>query len=216
VRNEQLVYHANAVFEEIARVADIAMTLNGAALHNVENALGVVGLCKALNLPNSAILKGLHEFGSDAQDNPGRGNIYQVNGCQVIVDFAHNEHGMRAVVDMARHMSANKYICMFGHGGDRSDQEIKDLSNAVLGLNADLYLPVEVEKYLRGREANEVSTMVKQFLIQEQVAEEAIQLAASPLEGAKQALAAAGPGDVVLLFVLDQREAIHDYLSSLV
>jgi cyanophycin synthetase len=216
VRNEQLVYHAEGVFEEVAEIADIAMTFNGAAMHNVENALGVVGLCKALNLPNNAISQGLHEFGSDAQDNPGRGNIYQVNGCQVIVDFAHNEHGMRAVVDMARQMSANKYICMFGHGGDRSDQEIQDLSNAVLGLNAHLYIPVDVERYFRGRQVNEVPTMVKQFLMQKQVKKEAIQLAASPLEGAKLALAAASPGDVVLLFVLDQREAIHDYLSSLV
>ncbi len=215
VRNKHLFYHAKFVFEEIIRVADIGMTFNGAAMHNVENALGVVGLCKALNLPNRAIIQGLHEFGSDAQDNPGRGNIYQVNGCQVIVDFAHNEHGMRAVVDMARHMPANKYICMFGHGGDRSDQEIEALTNAVRCLNAELYIPVEVEKYLRGRQPNEVSVMVKQFLMQEQVAEEAIQLAASPLEGTKQAVAAALPGDVVLLFVLDQREAIHDWLSSL-
>jgi len=216
VCNEQLVYHADGVFEEIARIADIAMTFNGAAMHNVENALGVVGLCKALKLPNRAISQGLHEFGSDAQDNPGRGNIYQVNGCQVIVDFAHNEHGMRAVVDMARQMPAKQYICMFGHGGDRSDQEIEALSNAVLGLNADMYIPVEVERYLRGRQVNEVPTMVKRFLMQKQVPQEAIQLAVSPLEGAKQALALASPGDVVLLFVLDQREAIHDWLSSLV
>lgn len=215
VREDHLVYHFNGRFETFAKVADIPMTLNGAALHNVQNALGVVGLCKALNLPNQAILNGLMAFGSDAQDNPGRGNHYQVNGCHVIVDFAHNEHGIRAVVAMARNIPAKKTIAMFSHAGDRSDQEIQDMTHAVTELSAELYIPVELEKYLRGREPNEVPKLIEQLLLQKEIRPHQIQLAASPLLGAKKAILAAKPGDVVLLFVLDQREAVHDWLTSL-
>lgn len=215
VSEGQINYHFKGQSETICKVVDIPMTLQGAAMHNVQNALGVVGLCKALGLRNDAIVDGLLSFGSDALDNPGRGNIYQLEGTQVIVDFAHNEHGMQAVVDMARQMPANKYIVMFGHGGDRSDQEIYALTDAVLALDAELYIPVEVEKYLRGREVNEVTALVKQHMLRQGVAAEHIQLAASPLEGAKQALAHASPGDVVLLFVLDQRQEVHEWLSSL-
>jgi cyanophycin synthetase len=215
VRQGMIIYHFGGELETICKVADIPMTLQGAALHNVQNALGVVGLSKALGLANEAIVAGLLSFGSNARDNPGRGNIYQVNGCQVIVDFAHNEHGMLAVVDMARQMPAKKYIAMFGHGGDRSDEEICGLTDAVLGLGAELYIPVEVEKYLRGRELNEVTALVKQHMLHKGVPPEHIQLAASPLAGAKQALAHASPGDVVLLFVLDERQEVHEWLSGL-
>jgi cyanophycin synthetase len=215
VRDGTINYHVNGAFETICEVADIPMTLQGAAVHNVQNALGVVGLCKALGLGSEAIVSGLLSFGSNALDNPGRGNIYQVKGCQVIVDFAHNEHGMLAVVDMARQLPANKYITMFGHGGDRSDEEIYALTDAVLGLGAELYIPVEVEKYLRGRELNEITAMVKQHMLSKGVPSAHIQLASSPLAGAKQALAKASPGDVVLLFVLDERQEVHQWLSGL-
>jgi cyanophycin synthetase len=215
VRDGTINYHVNGAFETICEVADIPMTLQGAAVHNVQNALGVVGLCKALGLGSEAIVSGLLSFGSNALDNPGRGNIYQVKGCQVIVDFAHNEHGMLAVVDMARQLPANKYITMFGHGGDRSDEEIYALTDAVLGLGAELYIPVEVEKYLRGRELNEITAMVKQHMLLKGISNEHIQLASSPLAGAKQALAKASPGDVVLLFVLDERQEVHQWLSGL-
>jgi UDP-N-acetylmuramyl tripeptide synthase len=216
IREDYVIYHFDGHFETVAKVADAPMTLNGAALYNVQNALGVVGLCKALNLPQQAILNGLMAFGSDAEDNPGRGNHYQVNGCTVIVDFAHNEHGMRAVVAMARNIPAKKYITMFSHAGDRSDQDIKDMTHVVTELNADLYIPVEVEKYIRGRKPNELPVLIEQFLLQKQVPQQHIQISASPLLGTKKALLAAEPGDVVLLFVLDERQAIHDWLTSLI
>ncbi|GAC23840.1 mur ligase family protein [Paraglaciecola mesophila KMM 241] len=215
VRSGEVYYHQNGEYQAICNIHDIPMTLQGAASHNVQNALGVVGLCKALGLSNEAIVSGLKNFGSDALDNPGRGNIYNINGSQIIVDFAHNEHGMKAVVDMARHMPANKYVAMFSHAGDRSDQEIFALTDAVLGLNAALYIPAEVEKYLRGRQPNEVSSLVQQHLMSANVPGQQIMLAASPLEGVKTALAHASPGDVVLLFVLDQRQEIHEWLSHL-
>ncbi|WP_205967822.1 Mur ligase family protein [Paraglaciecola sp. 20A4] len=214
VRSNELVYHHRGTFEAICKVSDIPMTLQGAAEHNIQNALGVVGLSKALDLSNNAIVSGLMSFGSNAQDNPGRGNVYQLKGCQVIVDFAHNEHGMKAVVNMARQMPAKKYIAMFGHAGDRSDQELYALTDAVLELDAALYIPVEVEKYLRGRELNEVSGLVKQHMLHRQIPAQHIQLAGSALEGTKLALEHASPGDVILLFVLDEREQVHKWLSN--
>lgn len=65
---------------------------------------------------------------------------------------------------------------------DRSDQEIFALTDAVLGLNAALYIPAEVEKYLRGRQPNEVSSLVQQHLMSANVPGQQIMLAASPLE----------------------------------
>ncbi len=215
VRDSKLVYHDENGFEDIVNVNLIPMTFNGTALHNIENALGVVGLCKALNLPLFAIKQGLIEFASNAQDNPGRGNLYSVNGCSVFVDFAHNEHSVRAVVNMAKSLPAKRRIVMFGHGGDRSDLEIRDLTHAVAGLDADLYVVSEVEKYLRGRELGDIPKLVKQYLNQLNVDEKQILLVATPIDGVHKIMSYAEPGDVVLLLVLDQRDEVHDYLKKL-
>jgi UDP-N-acetylmuramyl tripeptide synthase len=214
VQSGQIVYHDKGLFEDLAHINDLPMTFNGSAMHNVQNALGVVGLCRALNLPFAAITQGLSAFGSDANDNPGRGNRYNYQGAEVIVDFAHNEHSMRAVVGMVKSMPAQRRIVMFSHGGDRSDQDIIDLSRAVLDLDADLYIVAELEAYLRGRELGELPHLVSSFLKQSGVADEAIYAAESPLSGAQYALSQSSDGDVVLLFVLDQREQVHSLLCS--
>jgi cyanophycin synthetase len=214
VRSGQIVYHANGLFEEIAMISDIPMTFNGSARHNIENALGVVGLSRALKLPFQSIRAGLKRFGSDAQDNPGRGNQYQVNGATVIVDFAHNEHSMRAVVAMVKHMPANKRIVMFGHAGDRSDRDIRDLTDAVVELGAEHYIISELEVYLRGRELGDIPAIVQVALSEHGVAEHASSISRDPLSGAKHALSLVAPGDVILLFVLDQREQVHQWLTQ--
>jgi cyanophycin synthetase len=209
-----IVYHADGLFEDIAVVTDIPMTFNGSARHNIENALGVVGLSRALKLPFQAIRAGLKCFGSNAQDNPGRGNQYQVNGSTVIVDFAHNEHSMRAVVAMVKRMPANKRVVMFGHAGDRSDQDIRNLTDAVVELGAEHYIISELEVYLRGRELGDIPAIVQATLSEHGIAEHASSISSDPLSGAKHALSLAALGDVILLFVLDQREQVHKWLTQ--
>ncbi|GAC17646.1 Mur ligase family protein [Paraglaciecola arctica] len=215
IRNKHIVYALGCDEEYIAALEQVPMTLNGAAEHNVQNALGVVGLCKALNLPTQAIRDGLKDFGSNAQDNPGRGNIYEIKGIKVLVDFAHNEHSMRAVVRTINQLPAKRKIAMFSHAGDRSDEEIRNLTAAVTELDASLYVVTELERYLRGREIGDVPEIVGNYLQQQSIPSEKIQYAANPLEGAKIAMDFAQPGDVVLLFVLSDREQVHEYLTQL-
>ena len=214
IRANALWYHNNAEFIQILSLQDIPMTMNGAAEHNTQNALGVVGLCMALAIPIDAIRNGLQDFGSSASDNPGRGNIYKINGATVIVDFAHNEHSMQAVVNTANQIGGNRKFAMFSHAGDRSDQEIQDLTQAVAGLDADVYIVSEVENYLRGRELGDIPQIVSKHLNSLGIKSEQIHTVSDPLEGAKLALKTIGLGDLVLLFVLADREQVHQYLSS--
>ncbi len=215
VRAGHIVYHSDGLFEDILPLVEIPMTMGGAAKHNVQNALGVIGLCKALKLPIEAIRQGLREFGSSAVDNPGRGNLYKINGATVMVDFAHNEHSMRAVVETARNLPGKRKIAMFSHAGDRSDEEIRDLTKAVAGLKADMYIVSELERYLRGRELGEIPAIVRDCLVELAVPEDKVKQVSEPLEGTKLSLQNAQSGDLILLFVLSDREIVHDYLSAL-
>ncbi|MFT6268619.1 MAG: UDP-N-acetylmuramyl tripeptide synthase [Alphaproteobacteria bacterium] len=216
--NNQIIYsHASA--EVIAQIDLIPMTVAGTAKHNVENALGVVGLCKIMGIKSKAIHTGLMRFGQNPNDNPGRGNIYHVKGATVIVDFAHNAHSMQAVMDMAQNMADSlpeerNIKVLFSHGGDRSNQEITEVADAVYGLKPDTYILSELEEYLRGRDVGEISTLVKAHLLEKGVTNAAIAEVPDPLAGTKYAIENAKEGDLLLLFVLAKRDQVHAYLMS--
>lgn len=215
VREGALVYHNKGKTQAIISLVEVPMTMNGAAVHNVQNALGVIGLSMALDIPIDAIREGLKTFGSDTSDNPGRGNIYKINGATVMVDFAHNEHSMRAIVDTANQIGGERKVAMFSHAGDRSDQEIRDLTNAVAGLNADLYIACELEHYLRGRELGEITGIASSQLQKLGIAQEKIKIVDNPMIGTQLATQDLNSGDLVLLFVLADREPVHNYLTSM-
>jgi cyanophycin synthetase len=214
VRNGELIYHQDRQFEHYGQTNLMPLSFANSAAHNIQNALGVVGLCKALALPNQAIIRGLQEFGRDPQDNPGRGNMYQISDYHVIVDFAHNQHGVQAVVNMVKQLPAKQIIVMFSHGGDRSNQDIQALTETLTQLNADLYIAAEIEKYLRGREPGEVPALSKHFLLQHGINAEQIMLCNTPLAGAQLAISKAQHGAMVVLFVLEQREEVQAWLAQ--
>lgn len=217
--NEQFVYH-HGVQWAVANVKDVPMTVNGTAKHNIENALGVIGLCKALGIPQDAIKQGLMQFSSSSHDNPGRGNIYDVKGLKIIIDFAHNAHSMQAIMAMATNMSeqlaeGSAIHVMFSHAGDRSNKDITDVTDAVISLRPNTYILAELEAYLRGRELNAISDIVEKHLLAKGVALKQIVRASDPLIGTKKAIEVAREGDLLLLFVLSHRPQIQAYLENL-
>jgi UDP-N-acetylmuramyl tripeptide synthase len=214
VKANKFVYHNGGVHEHLIDITEAPCTFNGTAQHNIENALGVIGLCKALGLPSEAINLGLKSFGLKRSDNPGRGNSYQFNDIRVIVDFAHNDHGVSAVVEMAKKLPAKRKLVMFGHAGDRSDADIIRATQSITKLKPEFYIISELEKYLRGRESGEVTKLVASTLKNEGVKDEQIQVSTDPLAGAKIAIELARPGDLVLLFTLDKRQAVDEFLSE--
>ena len=213
VKDGELVY-SHITSTNIARINEVPMTIKGTATHNIQNALGVIGLCKALGIDDAAIKAGLHNFASSAKDNPGRGNIYELNGITFIVDFAHNGHSMQAVMNMASKMPAKHIHVMFSHAGDRSDQDIQDVTNAVLKLAPSTYVLAEIEQYLRGRKFGDISNLVRQHLLDNNISRDDILLAANPVHGTEQLLTKAKAGDLVLLFVLSDREEVQALLQT--
>ena len=136
---------------DLIAVADVPLTLGGAARYNIENALGAALAARALGLPDVAIRATLARFRSDAKDNPGRANEFAWNGARVFVDFAHNPHSIAAVTSALAALPARQRYVLLTHAGDRSDQDISDLTTGAFALHPDHVVAAENPKYLRGR-----------------------------------------------------------------
>jgi cyanophycin synthetase len=193
---------------KIVEVKDIPITFGGAARYNISNALGAMALCHALGVGDEALAKGLKAFSGDAEVNPGRGNLFEKNGIRIFLDFAHNEHGIRAISDTVKAFNASRHIVLMGQAGDRLDKDIGDFVRAACELEPDFLLVCELPGYERGRKTGKVPELIREFAIAEGVPKEAVTIFASPLEGVRKALADAMPGDCLVLLALSQRDEV--------
>jgi UDP-N-acetylmuramyl pentapeptide synthase len=210
-----IVYFDGAEAKFICEIAQIPMTLDGAALHNVRNALGAVGVAAALGYTVDQIRQGLTRFHSDEHDNPGRLNTFTLNnGARVIVDFAHNAHSVEAVVDTVKRMPAQNKWVVFGSAGDRSDDDIKAIAKGVCAIDPDHVVIIEIEYYLRGREPGEVSEIIKRACLDSGLVLNQLHFASSPLQGVQLAMAELQTGDLGLFLILAERDEVLRFIKQ--
>ncbi len=193
---------------------DVPLTLGGAARYNIENALAAALAARALGLPDTAIRNVLARFKSDAVDNPGRANEFTVNGARVFIDFAHNPHSIAAITAALSQLPAKRRFIMLSHAGDRSNSDIVDLVSGAFALTPDTAVIAENPHYLRGRALGELPRLMQQRCLDLGLNADQILLANSPKAAATLVLDRVQPGDLALLLVHDDRDAIFAMLRE--
>jgi len=210
-----VVLAAGARRTPLASLAEVPIAFGGAALHNVANALAAAGAAAALGIPTGAIGAALRRFGRDPDDNPGRANLIQLGGAQILIDYAHNPHGMAALERMSAALPATRRLVMLGQAGDRGDEAIRQLARGALPLRPDRVVVKEMERYLRGRAPGEVPRLIADELVRRGLSRDAISRPGSELASVRAALAWARPGDLLVLAVHQDRAAVLQLLHRL-
>ncbi len=206
-------------------VVDVPMTLFGLSRHNLANALAGAAAGLGIGLSQDVVVNALRSFIPDADLNPGRMNTYTVplpcgpasayqsGSCTVVLDLAHNEAGLQALLEVARGMAAPGSRVLLGLGavGDRSEALLTGLGE-IAGRGADRLAIVHKDKYLRGRSREALEELLKAGAAA--VGVHGVPSHDSEVEGLTALLAGAGDGDVVALMVHADREGCHSYLES--
>ena len=218
LRDGELVLLEHGTDRPLMRADEIPAALEGAARHNIANALAAALLCQVLGIDLRHIREGLAAFRGDAGDNPGRNNWFEKDGVRILVDFAHNEHGMLALADMLRRVPAERRFMLMSQAGDRLDGDIRDMTRAACGISPDRLFLCDLPGYERGRAPGEVIQVIRSAALSSGVAENQISEWPNPRAAVAAALDAARPGDLLVLFVLTQRDEvlsmIHHYLDG--
>lgn len=192
----------------LARAAEVPVTHGGIARHNVANALAAAGVAAALGFTDEAIARGLRAFDNSPHANPGRANLWRLGGVTVVVDFAHNPHGIEALAAMAAALPARRRGLVVGQAGDRDDGAIREFAEAAWRMRPDRVFVKEMEIYLRGRERGVVPALIERTLREAGAPAGAIEHHDSELEAVRRALQWAREGDLLLLTVHAEREAV--------
>jgi len=198
--------------QSIVPVCEVPIAFGGAAQHNVYNALGVTGLTLGLGLSTAAVASGLRTM--QPNDNPGRSNLYQINGATIVVDFAHNPHGMEAFVKMAAAMPARRRTLLIGQAGDRSDTDIKGLATTACTAHWDHIVIKEMDDYARGRAHGEVAGILYDEFVQQGIQKENIDRHRHELEAVQDLVSGAQTGDLIILLIHERRHDVLSYLKN--
>jgi UDP-N-acetylmuramyl pentapeptide synthase len=205
---DDLVLESGGERRVITDVKSVPVTFDGAARYNISNALAAMAMCHVLGVTDADLKTGLGSFSGDPDANPGRGNLFEKNGIRILLDFAHNEHGVQAVANTVNAFHAKRNIVLMGQAGDREDKDIGALVRAASILHPALLLACNLPGYERGREVDEVAKLISTFALEYSIPSEAVKRFDSPLLGVKYALENARPGDCLVLLALTQRKEV--------
>jgi cyanophycin synthetase len=177
----------------------IPATLEGRAIHNVQNAMFAAAMAFSMGLKLEDIRHGLRTFDTTFFQAPGRMNIFDEHPFKVILDYGHNPHAIEAMCDLVERLEpTGRRIVVLAAPGDRRDVDIRDIARIAAG-RFDRYI-LRRDDQLRGRGPEEVPHLLRDGLLEHGVPTEQILMVPEETAAIERALREAEPGDLVLLF----------------
>jgi len=177
----------------------IPATLEGRALHNVQNAMFAAAMAFSLGIKLDAIRQGLRTFDSTFFQAPGRMNVFNEHPFKVLFDYGHNAHAVNVMADLAQRLdTAGRRIVVLAGPGDRRDEDLVAIANAVAG-RFDHYI-CRRDDALRDRATDEVPRIQAEALRAAGVPESAISIIPDEQDAIDAALRMGRPGDLLLIF----------------
>lgn len=197
----------------LVELIDVPVTIAGVSRHNVMNAMQAASAALAIGLPERAVVKGLKTFVTDPERNPGRANLFELDGRVIVVDYAHNEAGMMGfaeICDGLRRAGAEIWLVICA-AGDRTDQILHDFGYRA-ARGSDHLAIAELLRYLRGRERQ--STIDRLIAGAKDGGAVEVDVYAHELAGLQGVLARSGRGDVIGVTALGMRTEVFGWLEG--
>jgi cyanophycin synthetase len=177
----------------------IPATLEGKAMHNVQNAMFAAGMAFSFGVDLDNIRHGLRTFDTSFFQAPGRTNVFDEHAFKVILDYAHNPAAFSAMVDLVDRMDvAGKRTVVVSAPGDRRDEDVLEASKIFAG-HFDRYI-LKADDNRRKRGHDEIPQLIKQGLLQNGVSEDLITIIPSEVEALEHGLSTSEEGDLLMVF----------------
>ena len=177
----------------------IPATLEGRAMHNVQNAMVAAAMAFSMGIKLDAIRQGLRTFDTTFFQAPGRMNVFNEHPFKVLFDYGHNAHAVGVMADLAQRLDVvGRRIVVLAGPGDRRDQDLREIADAVAG-RFDHYI-CRRDDSLRGRDSDEVPKIQAARLRELGIADSAISIIPDEQEAIEAGLAMSQAGDLLLVF----------------
>lgn len=138
----------------VEKVSNIPITFGGKAEFNIANTLAAVLACFCYDFKIEDIRQALMTFVPSPAQTPGRMNMFNFRHFTVMLDYAHNAHGMRAIGGFVNKWEASKKVGIIAGVGDRRDEDTIELAEEAARVFDEII--IRQDKNLRGRSDQEI------------------------------------------------------------
>ncbi|HEY7477861.1 MAG TPA: cyanophycin synthetase [Actinomycetota bacterium] len=217
-RGEMMVIREGRRSMPIAWVHTLPATFEGKARMMVQNAMAAAAAAHVAGAHLHDIRQGLRSFTTSIYQAPGRLNVFDLDGVTVVLDYAHNAHGLETLGDFTERLaadrptggsrpgeaswSANLRVASVATAGDRRDDDIRDLGRVASRYFDEVI--IREDRNTRGRERGETAALIMEGIREGQAAGGRAghaEIVLDEMDAARRALDRARPGDLVVLCV---------------
>jgi cyanophycin synthetase len=194
-----LAVHDRGVRHRVCRADEIPAAMGGHAAFNVANALAAAAMAFSAGLASTSIGEALSNFRSTYEQNPGRLNLHEVGGVRIIMDYAHNPEGLRALGTLGQAIKSptGRIIAMLSVPGDRRNEEIVAMGEVGAEFFDKLVFRETPDN--RGRPGGEVIRLMTEGALAAGCTSDRILGIRKEEEAVATCLEMARPGDLVIL-----------------
>ncbi|OIN60384.1 cyanophycin synthetase [Arsenicibacter rosenii] len=139
---------------QLIELTAVPLSFNGKAVFMIENILAatLAGYCQGLTAED--IAEGLRTFIPSGTNTPGRMNLFPFNDFSVLIDYAHNPHGLQALGQYIRQVESTHKVGIITGVGDRRDDDILALGQIAATLFDEIIIRLDEDR--RGRSPEEL------------------------------------------------------------
>ena len=214
---EMMVIREGRRVMPIGWVHQLPATFEGRARMMVANALAAAAAAHAAGAHLHDIRAGLRSFTTSIYQAPGRLNLFDLDGVKVLIDYAHNAHGLETVGDFVERMTtsappgappgsaswqANLRVAVVATPGDRRDEDMRALGRVAARYFDEII--IREDKNTRGRRLGETAAYVLEG-VQDAIKAGArvgnVEIVLDEMDATRRALDRSRPGDLVVLCV---------------
>ena len=143
----------------IMKAENIPLTYGGKATFMIQNILPAIIAANVKGISIEDMKAALETFIPSASQTPGRLNLFQFEEFQVLLDYAHNPAGMRALNKFIEQLEVSHKVGIIAGIGDRRQED----NNEIGSLAAEMFdeIIIRQDKHLRGRTEEELIGMLE-------------------------------------------------------
>lgn len=147
----------------IMEAENIPLTYGGKAKFMIQNILPVIIACNVKGISIEDMKAALETFLPSASQTPGRLNLFEFEKFKILLDYAHNPAGMRALQKFVNEIDASVKVGIIAGIGDRREKD----NNEIGEIAAEMFdeIIIRQDKHLRGKTEDELIKMVKDGIL---------------------------------------------------
>jgi len=142
----------------LMKAENIPLTYGGKALFMIQNILPAIIAANVQGISIEDTKAALETFIPSASSTPGRLNLFKFNNFDILLDYAHNPAGMRALQKFTDNLEATVKVGIIAGIGDRREEDNNEMGSIAAEMFDEII--IRQDKNLRGKSESHLINML--------------------------------------------------------